>query len=72
MDQNILRRAIYEYVKNTGIKKSFIAASIDETPNNFSRWLIGKRNYNQEREKKLINFLIDRGVDLNDKKYLDG
>ena len=65
MDQNILREAINEYVKNTGIKKSFIANSIGETPNNFSRWLTGKRNYSKERENQIINYLINNGVDLN-------
>lgn len=67
MDQNILREQINIYVKNTGVKKSFIAKSIGESPNNFSRWLIGARNYSQKRENQIIEFLQDRGVDLNGK-----
>lgn len=65
MDQNILRQAIYQYVLETGTKKSFIAQSINETPNNFSRWLIGKRNYSEERENQLITFLQSKGVMLD-------
>lgn len=62
MDQNFLREKIREYIKNTGIKQYFIAAEIGETPNNFSRWLIGKRNYGKDREQQIIDFLINRGV----------
>lgn len=62
MDQNILRQLIQDYCKQTGIKKSKIAEDIKETPNNFSRWLTGKRNYGPIREKQLIDWLKDRGV----------
>ena len=62
MDQNILRKAINEYVKTTGVKKKYIAQEIQESPDNFSRWLTGKRNYGEAREKQIIQFLQDRGV----------
>ena len=51
-----------EYVEKTGMKKKFIAQSIGENPNNFSRWLTGKRNYSPEREQQIIDFLIERGM----------
>ena len=44
------------------MKKKFIAQSIGENPNNFSRWLTGKRNYGPEREQQIIDFLIERGM----------
>lgn len=62
MNQDFLRKTVYEYIKNTGIKQYFIANAIGETPNNFSRWLTGKRNYGKEREQQVIDFLINRGV----------
>lgn len=62
MNQDDLRRAINNYVNTTGTKKKYIAQSINESPNNFSRWLTGKRNYGQEREQQIIQFLKDRGV----------
>jgi len=61
MDQDYLRQQIYLLVKETGIKKSFIAQSINENPNNFSRWLTKKRNYGPERENQIKIFLIERG-----------
>lgn len=61
MDQDYLRQQIYLLVKETGIKKSFIAQSINENPNNFSRWLTKKRNYGSERENQIKTFLIERG-----------
>ena len=61
MDQDYLRQQIYLLVKETGIKKSFIAQSINENPNNFSRWLTKKRNYGPERESQIKTFLIERG-----------
>ena len=62
MDQNVLRKAINEYVEMTGVKKKYIAQAIQESPDNFSRWLTGKRNYGETREKQIIQFLQDRGV----------
>ncbi len=61
MDQDYLRQQIHLLVKETGIKKSFIAQSINENPNNFSRWLTKKRNYGPERENQIKTFLIERG-----------
>ena len=51
MNQDFLREKIREYIKNTGVKQYFIATEINETPKNFSRWLVGKRNYGKEREQ---------------------
>lgn len=62
MDQQFLREKIREYIKDTGIKQYIIAKEIGETPNNFSRWLTGKRNYGDARKQLVINYLINRGV----------
>ena len=62
MDQDDLRALIFQYVEETGIKKKNIALSIGENPNNFSRWLTGKRNYGPERKQQIIDFLIERGM----------
>lgn len=62
MNQDDLRGLIFQYVEKTGMKKKFIAQSIGENPNNFSRWLTGKRNYGPEREQQIIDFLIERGM----------
>lgn len=61
MNQDFLREKIIKLVKSTGIKKKYIAETIGENPNNFSRWLTGKRNYGPERKEQIINFLIERG-----------
>ena len=62
MNQNFLGEKIIEYVNQTGVKKKYIASCINETPENFSRWLTGKRNYGEQRENQIIDFLISRGV----------
>lgn len=61
MNQDFLREKIIKLVESTGIKKKYIAETIGENPNNFSRWLTGKRNYGPAREEQIINFLIERG-----------
>lgn len=61
MNQDILRKKIKEYIISTGIKQKFFAEMIGENPNNFSRWITGKRNYGKEREEQIKNFLIDKG-----------
>ena len=62
MNQDDSRALIFQYVEETGIKKKNIALSIGENPNNFSRWLTGKRNYGPERKQQIIDFLIERGM----------
>lgn len=62
MDQNVLREAINNYVSVTGIKKKFIAQELQESPDNFSRWLTGRRNYGKEKEQRVIDFLKNRGI----------
>lgn len=62
MDQNFLRQLVIDYCKQTGIKKGKIAKDIQETPNNFSRWLTGKRNYGPTREQQLVDWLKERGA----------
>lgn len=62
MSQDDLRALIFQYVEETGVKKKNIALSIGENPNNFSRWLTGKRNYGPERKQQIIDFLIERGM----------
>lgn len=62
MNQDFLREKIIEYVNQTGVKKKYIASCINETPENFSRWLTKKRNYGEQRENQIIDFLISRGV----------
>ena len=62
MNQDELRKLIFQYVEKTGIKKKSIAQSIGENPNNFSRWLTGKRDYGSERKQQIIDFLIERGM----------
>ena len=62
MNQDDLRALIFQYVEETRIKKKNIALSIGENPNNFSRWLTGKRNYGPERKQQIIDFLIERGM----------
>lgn len=62
MNQDDLRGLIFKYIEKTGVKKKFIAQSIGENPNNFSRWLTGKRNYGPERKQQIIDFLIERGM----------
>lgn len=62
MNQDDLRALIFQYVEETGVKKKNIALSIGENPNNFSRWLTGKRNYGPERKQQIIDFLIERGM----------
>lgn len=61
MDQNMLREKINQYIADTDVKKKSIAAAINENPNNFSRWLTGKRNYGPERINQIIQFLYVRG-----------
>lgn len=61
MNQDILRKKIKEYLNSTGIKQKFFAEMIGENPNNFSRWITGKRNYGKEREEQIKKFLIDKG-----------
>ena len=62
MNQDFLREKIIEYVNQTGVKKKYIASWINETPENFSLWLTKKRNYGEQRENQIIDFLISRGV----------
>ena len=61
MDQNLVRDKINQYLIDTDAKKKTIAFAINENPNNFSRWLTGKRNYGPERLQQVIAFLYERG-----------
>lgn len=49
----MLRNEVIEYIKNNGIKKSFIASQIGMNNSNFSLWLHGRLCINSEKEEKL-------------------
>ena len=57
INQNELREQLREFLKETGIKQSFISVAIGLDKNSLSVFKNGAYNLSEEKAKALINYM---------------
>ena len=53
----MLKESVIDFIKEKGVKKSYIADKIGISPSQFSLWLHGRTSLGQTTENKLRHFI---------------